>query len=228
MVINIYSPDCDASKIVGFTIVVDVLRAFSVSYFINENKPIRYILLDSIDYAFDLKQKTINSVLIGERQGIKIPGFDFGNSPTEIVNKDFSQNTIIHTTTAGTKGLLAQNRSNEIVVGSFVNAQALIDYINKNNMDTVNIYCTARKNEVNGEEDYYFAEYLKSSLLNKYFDFNKTVEIMKRGTGKCFSDTGFAPYTDFSYCMELNRYNTILRVKDKSLYRNTLELEEIV
>jgi 2-phosphosulfolactate phosphatase len=227
MIINIYSPDCDASKIIGFTIVVDVLRAFSVSYFINENKPKRYILLDSIDYAFDLKHKIINPILIGERQGVKIPGFDFGNSPTEIVNKNFSQNTIIHTTTAGTKGLLAQNRSNEIVVGSFVNAQALINYIIKNNMDKVNIYCTAPKNEVNGEEDYYFATYLKSSLLNNHFDFSKSIETMQKGTGKRFSDTGFAPYTDFLYCMELNRYNAILRVKDQSLYENTLELEEI-
>jgi 2-phosphosulfolactate phosphatase len=226
MEINIYSPDCDASKIVGFTIVVDVLRAFSVAYFINENQPFRYILLDSIEYAFELKQNIKNAILIGERKGVKIPGFDYGNSPTEIANKNFRQNTIIHTTTAGTKGLIAQNRSNEIVVGSFVNAQALLEYIRKNRIETVNIYCTAPKNETNGEEDYYFAEYIKSSLLNIPFDFNKTVEIMKKGTGKGFSDTGFAPYSDFTYCMDLNRYNTILRVKENSFYQNTIELEE--
>ena len=227
MQINIYSPDCDASKIQGFTIVVDVLRAFSVSYFINENKPIKYIVLDSIEKAFELKEKMPNSLLIGERQGIKIPGFDYGNSPTEIINKDFSKKIIIHTTTAGTKGLLAQNETNKVVVGSFVNAQALLNYINNNSIKIVNIYCTAPKNEVNGEEDYYFAEYIKALLLHKPFDFAQSVEIMKKGTGKGFSDIGFAPYTDFTYCMELNRYNSILQVKRESEYQNTLELEEV-
>jgi len=227
MQINIYSPDCDASKIHGFTIVVDVLRAFSVSYFINENKPIKYIIIDSVKQAFELKRKIPNSLLIGERQGIKISGFDYGNSPTEIINKDFSNNIVIHTTTAGTKGLLAQNTENCVVVGSFVNAQALVNYITKKSIKVINIYCTAPRNEVNGEEDYYFAEYIKALLLHRPFDFDESVETMKKGTGKGFSDTGFAPYTDFIYCMELNRYNSILQVKRINDYQNTLELEEI-
>lgn len=228
MQINIYSPDCDASRIHGFTIVVDVLRAFSVSYFINENRPKKYIVIDSVEKAFELKGRIPNSLLIGERQGVKVPGFDYGNSPTEIVNKDFSDKTVIHTTTAGTKGLLAQNLANDVVVGSFVNAQALLDYINRKNLTTVNIYCTAPRNEVNGEEDYCFAEYIKALILHRPFDFAQAVEKMKKGTGKGFSDTGFAPYTDFTYCMELNRYDSVLRVKRESEYQDTLELEEVL
>jgi len=227
MKINIYSPDINTNTINGFTIVVDVLRAFSVSYFINANNPKKYIVVDSIEQAFELKNKIKNSILIGERQGIKIEGFDFGNSPTEIIDKDFNNKIIIHTTTAGTKGLLAQKPENLVVAGSFVNAAALVEYIQKNNIEIINIYCTAPKGTVFGEEDYYFAEYLKSVLLGKSVDFDNIFKILKQGTGVGFSEKGFAPYSDFAYCMELNKFNKILKreiIKNENYKIELIEL----
>jgi 2-phosphosulfolactate phosphatase len=41
---------------------------------------------------------------MGERKGKKLPGFDYGNSPTEIQAIDFSGKTVIQTTSAGTQG----------------------------------------------------------------------------------------------------------------------------
>ena len=227
MEVNIYSPEDDTDKINGFTIVVDVLRAFSVSYFINANNPKKYIVVDSIEQAFKLKNSIVDSLVIGERQGIKIEGFDFGNSPTEIINQDFTNKTIIHTTTAGTKGLIAQKITNEVVAGSFVNANALVEYINKKKINVVNIYCTAPRNVTNGEEDYYFADYLKSVLLGNILDFITIVEQLKLGTGKGFSENGFAPYSDFVYCMELNKFDKILKKKIVNDQDYQIELVEI-
>lgn len=225
--VNIYSPEDNADKINGFTIVVDVLRAFSVSYFINANNPRKYIVVDSIEQAFKLKEIITDSLLIGERQGIKINGFDFGNSPTEIINQDFTNKTIIHTTTAGTKGLIVQKITNEVVAGSFVNLNALVEYIYNKKINVVNIYCTAPKNVTIGEEDYYFAEYLKSILLGNPLNFLTIVEKLKLGTGKGFSEKGFAPYSDFAYCMELNRFDKILSKKIVNNHDYQIELEEI-
>ena len=227
MEVNIYSPEDDTDKINGFTIVVDVLRAFSVSYFINANNPKKYIVVDSIEQAFKLKNSIVDSLVIGERQGIKIEGFDFGNSPTEIINQDFTNKTIIHTTTAGTKGLIAQKITNEVVAGSFVNANALVEYINKKKINVVNIYCTAPRNVTNGEEDYYFADYLKSVLLGNILDFITIVEQLKLGTGKGFSENGFAPYSDFVYCMELNKFDKILKKKIVNDQDYQIELVEV-
>ena len=227
MEVNIYSPEDDTDKINGFTIVVDVLRAFSVSYFINANNPKKYIVVDSIEQAFKLKNSIVDSLVIGERQGIKIEGFDFGNSPTEIINQDFTNKTIIHTTTAGTKGLIVQKITNEVVAGSFVNANALVEYINKKKINVVNIYCTAPRNVTNGEEDYYFAEYLKSVLLGNNLDFITIVEQLKLGTGKGFSENGFAPYSDFVYCMELNKFDKILKKKIVNDQDYQIELVEV-
>ena len=227
MEVNIYSPEDDTDKINGFTIVVDVLRAFSVSYFINANNPKKYIVVDSIEQAFKLKNSIVDSLVIGERQGIKIEGFDFGNSPTEIIYQDFTNKTIIHTTTAGTKGLIVQKITNEVVAGSFVNANALVEYINKKKINVVNIYCTAPRNVTNGEEDYYFADYLKSVLLGNILDFITIVEQLKLGTGKGFSENGFAPYSDFVYCMELNKFDKILKKKIVNDQDYQIELVEV-
>lgn len=210
MEVNIYSPADDAAKISGFTIVVDVFRAFSVSYYIDNNKPDRYIISESIEHSLRLRDELSPTILIGERQGIKVDGFDYGNSPTEILNRDFSHKTVIHTTTAGTKGLLIQPAANEVVVGSFVNSQALLRYIGFKNIKKVNIYCTASKNELIGEEDYLFAEYMKQKLLGGDSQFDEIVTRLREDSGRGFRENGFAPYTDFLYCMDINRFDTVL------------------
>jgi len=225
LVINIYGPENNAASIKGFTIVIDVFRAFSMAYYIIQNNPQKYIITDSIDFAFQLKKKYKNCLLVGERGGFKVNGFDFGNSPTEIQNKDFSQNIVVHTTTAGTKALLLQPAKNEVVVGGFVNGPALIKYIKKNIIDPVNIYCSAPKNNMFGEEDYLCAEYIRSGLLGKSIDFASIIMRLRAGSAKGFSTTGFAPYTDFLYCMDIGRFDIILYRKLVANREYTVELK---
>jgi len=211
MTVNIFTPDDDAKKIAGFTVVVDVFRAFSTAYYISSNNPQKYYLTDSIDDARKLKLQKKDILTIGERGGIKIEGFDYGNSPTEIYGKDFSSNRIIHTTTAGTKGVLAQPLSNEVVVGSFVNVDSIVNYISEKEIGTINIYCTAPPDNLYGIEDYYFGEYLKSRLLGTETSFETIVTQLRMGSGKGFVDESFAPYTDFLFCMDINRFDFILK-----------------
>jgi hypothetical protein len=42
-------------------------------------------------------------------------------------------------------------------------------------------------------------------------DYKKINERLRAGSGKGFSDTGFAPYSDFTYCMDLDRFDFVLR-----------------
>ena len=226
IVVNIYDPETDVNNINGFTIVVDVFRAFTVSYFIMANNPQKYIAVDNIELAFLLKQQDSKSLLIGERKGVKIEGFDYGNSPTEIVNKDFTNKTIIHTTTAGTKGHMRQPKHNTVIVGSFLNANAITKYIQKNKIEVVNIYCTAEKGNLYGEEDYYFAEYLKKKIEKEEIDYIEIKKKLRIGSGKGFKENGFAPYSDFEYCMDLDKFDSI--IVRKSVESNCVILEKMV
>lgn len=155
----------------------------------------------------------IVNIFSPEDDPLQIEGFDFGNSPTEIIDQDFTKQIVIHTTTAGTKGVLRQPLNNEVIVGSFVNVKAIIDYIYAKNIEKINIYCTAKPNDLYGEEDYLFAEYLKSKLLNKNNSFEEIVVKLRQGSGKGFKKGGFAPYTDFLLCMDINKFNYILKRK---------------
>src|SRR3989344_4279920 len=105
-------------------VVIDVLRAFTTACFAMNNNPKDYIIVSNIDSARKLRKENPNYILIGERHGFKISGFDYGNSPEEIKNVDFSNKTIVHTTTLGTKGIInTLKHTKEIITGSFVNAR---------------------------------------------------------------------------------------------------------
>lgn len=211
MTVSVFDPACDAASIRGFTVVVDVFRAFSVSYFIAARRPSRYLVVDDVDLAFELKKRIPGAVLVGERGGFKIDGFDYGNSPTEILAGDLSGKTVIHTTTAGTKGLALQPAGNEVVVGSFVNARAIARCASERGLREVNVYCTAERGKLHGEEDYLFADYLSALLTKARVDFPAIRARLKAGSGRGFSEIGFAPESDFTHCMSLDRFDTILR-----------------
>lgn len=228
MDIKIYGPDDDESKITGLTVVVDVFRAFSMAYYINNNEPLKYIIVDDIDLAFELKEKYKSlGILIGEHNGVKIEGFSYGNSPSEIYNKSFKNKIIIHTTSAGTKGLLKQPVNNEVLVGGFVNCQALIEYVAYKQIDKINIYCTAPKNTLYGEEDYLFAEYFSNKLLHKETDLESIIMKLRSGSGKGFKENGFASYSDFLYCLDYSRFNVVLQRKKTEDDGRIIELEEV-
>ncbi len=224
MTVTVYDPSCDAASIRGFTVVVDVFRAFSVSYFIAAQKPSRYLVVDDVELAFALRDRIPGAVLVGERGGFKIEGFDFGNSPTEILAGNLAGKTIIHTTTAGTKGLARQPTGNEVVVGSFVNARAISRYVDERGLTAANVYCTAERGKLHGEEDYLFADYLSALLSDAPTDFPAIRERLKAGSGKGFSEIGFAPESDFTHCMSLDRFEMVLRRVPYPDERRALEL----
>ena len=83
----------------GVAVIIDVFRAFSVACYAVDAGAVRIIATSEVSEAFKLKKKYKNSVLVGERDEKKIEGFDFGNSPTEVIREDLSGKTVRHTGT---------------------------------------------------------------------------------------------------------------------------------
>jgi len=61
----------------------------------------------------------------GERGGLPIDGFEFGNSPSEYTTERVSGKTIAFTTTNGTKAMQRCCEADLVVIGSFVNLAAV-------------------------------------------------------------------------------------------------------
>ena len=93
-----------AREATGLTVIIDVFRAMTVETYLMRNNARRIIPVGDMQIAFDYKaQHPENTVLCGERKGIMIEGFDFGNSPSQLEGVDLTGKTVIHTTSAGTR-----------------------------------------------------------------------------------------------------------------------------
>jgi len=153
---------------------------------------------------------------VGERNEQKPEGFDFGNSPTQLLNTPFSAVTMIHTTSSGTQGIVNAINAEEILTGSFVNAAAVVRYIQSKNPETVSLVCMGYACEYPTDEDTLCAEYIKNALEGKDNNFQKMVDTIKAGDGARFFDPdkqSWSPENDFHLCTRLNRFNFVLKVE---------------
>jgi 2-phosphosulfolactate phosphatase len=214
MVIEIFQLIKGAKKASGLTVVIDVFRAFSLACYIVEQGAKEIITVGDIELAYKLKEENPGYILIGERHE-KIPErFDYGNSPTQIQGIDFSDKTIVHTTSAGTQGIVNATGASEIITGSFVNAPAIIKYIKSKNPEFVSLVCMGYAAQRPTEEDTFCAEYIKDSLLGKPTDYEAMVEIIRDTSGRRLFEPQnqlYSPETDFYLCTELGRFNFILK-----------------
>ncbi len=207
----------DAKLATGLAVVIDVFRAFTVEPYLINNGAKKLIPVGDMQIAYDYKNKNDACVLIGERNGIILPGFDYGNSPSQIENIDFSGKTIIHTTSCGTQGIVKSTNAKEIITGSLVNAKAIVKYIIKNKIDEISLLALCRPGENPFDEDLLCAKYIKSMLENKPLNnLEEEIENLKTTTGAKFFDKlkqKDFPEKDFYLCTEINKFDFVLKVK---------------
>ena len=70
-----------------------------------------------------------NVVLGGERGGLRIEGFDLGNSPSEYTAASVGGRRVFLTTTNGTRALDHARQARRVIVGAFVNLSAVVKSI---------------------------------------------------------------------------------------------------
>jgi 2-phosphosulfolactate phosphatase len=105
-------------------IVVDVVRASSTIAQALAGGYERVLCCAEVDEALALRERLGEGVLAGERKAAAIPGFDLGNSPSQFVEP--LGETLIFTTTNGTRAILAAAASAEtVLVGSLLNLDAV-------------------------------------------------------------------------------------------------------
>ena len=205
----------------GLTVIIDVFRAFSLEAFLFNQGAKKVIPVADVNEAFALKKSNKDFILIGERLEKKVPGFDFGNSPTAIKDYDFSNKTFVHTTSAGTLGLVNAMNASEIITGSFVNISAIIQYIKDKNPKMVSLVAMGFRAESTADEDILCAQYIKNELEGKSNNFKIMVATIKMGTGARFFDPInklHSPPSDFDLCLEINKFSFVIkaeRIKDK-------------
>ncbi|QZT36195.1 2-phosphosulfolactate phosphatase [Halosquirtibacter xylanolyticus] len=201
----------------GLAVIIDVFRAFSFACYAANNGAEKIYPIDKISLVDELYEKLPNSIRCGERHERKVEHFDFGNSPTHIEHENFKGKTILHSTSSGTQGVYLSRNATEKITGSFVNAQAVVEYIKQKQPETVSLCCMGYEGTAEADEDTLFAIYIKNELEGRENHFDKMVEKLRLGSGKRLFDPlkqSFSPKRDFELCLSLNRFSFVLKAQE--------------
>jgi 2-phosphosulfolactate phosphatase len=115
-------------------VVVDVLRATStITQALAAGYP-RVLCCREVEDARALREQLGEGLLGGERQAVRIEGFDVGASPREFVEP--TNETLILSTTNGTRAIVtAASRCDEVLLGSLLNLAAVAGALRERQRD---------------------------------------------------------------------------------------------
>lgn len=177
----------------------------------------KYIIpTKTVKEARSIKKEHPEYILAGERLGKRIPGFDYGNSPYEVWNKDFSDKIVIFTSTNGTKVLEKIKGSSEIYVGSFINISATVKALE--NEQYVSIVLSGRPDGT-ADEDLYFAEHLKERLLGMESSVENFISKVKTSKGSRRLRLMGAK-ADIEYSLKVDSVDFPLIYRDGRIFRS--------
>lgn len=121
-------PTRDLSNVV--CVVFDVLRATSTLLAALDRGARRVFPAATIEEARrQQRDHWPDGLLGGERGGVRIDGFQFGNSPLEYTREAVAGRDLITTTTNGTVALRACQSARQVLAGALLNLEALTAYL---------------------------------------------------------------------------------------------------
>lgn len=139
----------------GIAVVIDVLRASTTMITALAHGAASVLPVADVDEARRLAGELGQRALLGgERGGLRIPGFDLGNSPREYTAERVVGQAVVITTTNGTAALHACSDAREIVVGAMVNRTAVAETVRRlaGDRGVVHLVCAGTDGVVSAED----------------------------------------------------------------------------
>ena len=221
MEIRIGSLSRDASEATGAALVIDVFRAFTTAAIAFDRGAQRITLVAEVEEALEIRltNPAIADILMGEVDGRRPEGFDYGNSPFEASLVDFAGKSVVQSTRAGTVGTAAAGAAgcDPIYVTSFVVAGATVQAVlaEEPQPDLVTILAMGDQGVNRSDEDEHCAMYLRNRLEGRNPDPEALRKLIMAGgaTQKFFDDAQpqFHP-RDVGLALEVDRYPFAMRV----------------
>jgi 2-phosphosulfolactate phosphatase len=210
------SPLSGATGVIA--VVIDVLRAFSCAAYMVHLGAEKLVLVTEPDEALRLKRED-GYLAVGEVDGKKVPGFDLGNSPAEILaaGRDrFAGRKVVQRTTAGVAGAVAAAQHSDLVIlGSYVIAGAIARYIQAVVPPPKVISLVAMGNagrEVTPDDEA-CADYIEHLLTGSPYDHAAVLQrIVEHECTQKFlrGDQAHYPPADPVYCLQRDLFDFVL------------------
>ena len=200
----------------GTAVIIDVFRACSTLALAVAEGASRVLPAGAVAEAESLRARLPGALLTGERRGRALPGFDAGNSPSELEALGVSGRVLVHTTHAGTQGLVEATRAREVLTGAFVNLSAVAAYIAARRPDRVSLVRMGHEARERCVEDDLCARCLIDLIEGRDPGLRRVADLLRDAPAarKFFDPScGFAPEADFDVCTDVDRYGFVLRVR---------------
>ena len=228
--VSLTARDARKDKIKGSTtVVIDVLRATSVIITALYNGADWVLPVSQVEDAWMYKEKFSDSILGGERDALKIQGFDTGNSPLEYTREKVQNRGIILTTTNGTQALNNTNGAVEVLLAAFINLSSLVEYLSESK-DPVHILCSGTQGEFSAD-DFLCAGGIISrlglktqiskddlgNLAQSYWEGQKGNPALTLGTTRHYNTLKNRGFTrDLEYCLSIDTHQIIPKMDLRS------------
>lgn len=204
------------------TIVIDVLRATSVMVTALANGVKAIYPYKDIEAVLENSKKDVNPLLGGERKGLKIEGFDCGNSPLEYTVELVKDRNMYMTTSNGTRAIegcaLGAKR---VYIASFLNIGRVVEQIIIDNEDVV-IVCAGTDNKFSLDDALCAGEIIKrvnNRVKSELSDIAIALKIVAENSKDITSTlTGTKHYeylksigftNDMNHCFTMDKYNIL-------------------
>jgi 2-phosphosulfolactate phosphatase len=204
-------------------VVIDILRATTTMVVAYENGANNVVPVEHLEDALVYRKQ--GYLIAGERNGVKVEGFDMGNSPQEFTKDIVEGRNIVLSTTNGTKAINACSAAKFRYVSSFRNIDAMAKTIIENNLDVL-LFCAGWKDKFN-LEDTVFAGALAQQLIDNGFTTNDDATRMacslwnlaKPNLAEFLADASHVQRfkslhieSDLEVCLQFNTYSDVVRV----------------
>ena len=137
----------------GVAVVVDVLRASTTIVHSLAAGARAVVPFERVDQARAYAERAERGsvALAGERGGVLIEGFDLDNSPYSCTPQSVGGKTVAFTTTNGTRALLHCREADRVLVGAFVNLNAVAAEIARSGRP-VHVVCAGTRGRITSED----------------------------------------------------------------------------
>jgi 2-phosphosulfolactate phosphatase len=204
-----------AREATGTAVVIDVFRACTTAAVAFDRGAEKIILVAEVEEALDLRRQGVGELCMGEVDGIKPVGFDFGNSPYELSQTQLTGKTLIQSTRAGTVGVTAAAAADTIYLGAFVTAAATVRTLLKSPPPLVTLVAMGVAATRRSDEDEQCALYLRNLLQGRQPDAEAVRKLVLVGQeAQKYDDPAQPQYhpQDRTLALHIDRYPFALRV----------------
>jgi 2-phosphosulfolactate phosphatase len=208
-----------ARRATGTVAIIDVFRAFTTAAVAFTNGAARIIMVGDAEEALALRARGVGGICMGEVHGIAPPGFDFGNSPADLLGVDLHGVTILQRTSAGTQGIVAAVGAHRLYAAALVTATATAKAIRAGvaaggGPARATLVAMGEKGMVRTDEDELCAVHLRHLLEGRPGDPDAIRRvILAAGAGEA-GDTlrPYLPSPDIDIALDIDRFDFAIRV----------------